>query len=263
MPKVKVNDIEMYYEVHGEGTPLIMTQGYSGSSQGWKPELIQGLANQLKVIIFDNRGTGRSDKPDIEYSIKNMADDLAGLMEAIDIPRAHVLGLSMGGLIAQEIALSYPERVQSLILCSTSCRLGHTIGTHRDFLEFIENAAKGRLTGLSPDFILEMCYTSEYLQDNKESLLESMASSEYPTPPVGYIRQAQAILNFDSCERLPQLNTRCLVLAGERDILSPPDNSRFLAKHIPNVKMKIFKNAAHLFLSEIPDLVIEEILEFV
>ena len=100
----KVNDIEMYYEVHGEGTPLVLIQGYGGSSTDWIPEIIQGFEDEFKVIIFDNRGTGQSDKPDVEYSIKMMADDVTCLMESIGIQRAHVLGLSMGGVIAQEMA---------------------------------------------------------------------------------------------------------------------------------------------------------------
>ena len=89
MPKVEVNDIEMYYEVYGEGPPLLLIQGYSGSSADWTSEIIQGFEDEFKVITFDNRGTGRSGKPDVEYSIEVMADDAARLMESIGIKEAY------------------------------------------------------------------------------------------------------------------------------------------------------------------------------
>ena len=119
--KVKVNDINMYYEIHGEGFPLVMIQGIGQSSLMWPPIFLDEVSKSFKIIIFDNRGAGRTDKPDIEYSIKMFADDTIGLMDALNIERAHVLGYSMGGIIAQELVLNYPKRVEKLVLCSTDC----------------------------------------------------------------------------------------------------------------------------------------------
>ena len=121
MQKVKVDDIEIYYELHGEGAPLVMIMGWGRSSGSWGFNLIGKLSKFHRVIIFDNRGTGRSEKPDIEYSMGIMTYDDAGLMDVINVPKAHVLGISIGGFIAQELALDYPEKILSLILCSTSC----------------------------------------------------------------------------------------------------------------------------------------------
>lgn len=121
MPRVKVDDIEIFYEMQGEGAPLVLIMGWTASSESWDPQLVEELSRFYTVIVFDNRGTGRSDKPDLEYSIEMMTDDVAGLLEAINIQKAHVLGFSMGGMIAQELALRYPEKVSSLILCGTSC----------------------------------------------------------------------------------------------------------------------------------------------
>jgi len=261
MPKAKVNDIEMYYEVHGEGTPLVLIQGYGGSSADWITEIIQGFEDEFKVIIFDNRGTGQSDKPDVEYSIKMMADDVACLMESIGIKRAHVLGLSMGGMIAQEMAISHPERVQSLVLCSTSCSVKNMIGASEEFWDVIESNARGDLSKMSPELILS-AYSPDYLQANKERILKNMAASKHPTPPVGFIRQAQATLKYDSNDRLPDIMAPSLVLMGELDIIAPPENSRVITERIPHAKLKIFENTAHMFLYEITDIAIPEIVDF-
>ena len=110
MPKVKVNHIQMFYEVHGEGFPLIMIQGLTANTSRWDPRWIRTLSEEFKIIAFDNRGAGRTDISDREYSVKLLADDTADLMAALGIPRANVLGMSMGGMIAQELVLNYPEK---------------------------------------------------------------------------------------------------------------------------------------------------------
>ena len=121
MSKARVNDINMYYEVQGEGFPLVMVMGFLGSASCWDPRMLPSLADKFKVVVFDNRGAGRTDISEREYSIKLFAEDTVGLMDALNIPQAHVLGISMGGMIAQEVALNYPRRVQKLILASTFC----------------------------------------------------------------------------------------------------------------------------------------------
>ena len=119
VPIVQVNDIAVYYEIHGSGTPLVLIGGL-GADTTLHKGIIEGLAARHQVIALDNRGAGRTDKPDSAYTIEMMADDTAGLMDALSIPHAHVLGISMGGRIALELALSYPDRLDKLILVSTS-----------------------------------------------------------------------------------------------------------------------------------------------
>lgn len=111
----------MFYEVHGEGFPLIMIQGLTANTSWCDPRWIQTLSEKFKIIAFDNRGAGRTDISDREYSIKLFADDTASLMNALGIPRANVLGISMGRMIAQELVLNYPEKVKEVVLCSTHC----------------------------------------------------------------------------------------------------------------------------------------------
>src|SRR5213080_2719915 len=121
MPSVRVNDVDMYYEIHGDGEPLVLIVGLGTDISEWDG-IIRWLAKKYKVLAFDNRGAGRTDKPDAPYSIETMAHDTAGLMQALGIEQAHILGISMGGRIALALALRQPKRVKKLILVSTSAR---------------------------------------------------------------------------------------------------------------------------------------------
>jgi len=127
MSKAKINDINMYYDVQGDGFPLVMIMGFLGNADLWDPRMLPALADKFKVITFDNRGAGRTDVSDKEFSIRLLAEDTVGLMDVLNVPKAHVLGISMGGMIAQELALNYPERVEKLILSSTFCGGPHSI----------------------------------------------------------------------------------------------------------------------------------------
>ena len=272
MPIVKVNDIEMYYEIHGEGFPLIIIPGLWGSSEsGYARILMEGFSSEYKVILLDNRGTGRSDKPDIEYSIMMMADDISGLMDAILISKAHVLGASMGGAIAQALALNHPDKVLSLILCCTCCGSQRLYGSSsnpmiKEFWDFVESVARGQPLEMSveeySEFYLRTALSPKYVQENRDSLLRSQASIKYPTPLVGLVRQAQAALNFDLCERLSEIKIPTIVMAAEDDVLVSPENSRFLAERIPDARLKMFKEGGHNFIPELQDQVIPLILDF-
>ena len=266
MPKVKVDDIELYYELHGEGIPLVMIMGLGRSSGSWGSEFIGKLSKFHRVIIYDNRGTGRSDKPDIEYSMGMMADDIAGLMDVINVPRAHVLGISMGGMIAQELALNRPEKVLGLILCSTSCG-GPDRAQKRAELSAQLLTLMNPPPGLSREEALKhqwgMMYTQRYVQENMEALMKDAAKpSEYPTPPFVWRRQAQAGLNFYTYDRLPSIRVPTMVLGGEEDIMTLPENFRILADNIPGAQLRLFKDAAHGFLWEVMDQAVRAILDF-
>src|SRR5215510_10452285 len=121
MPTARIGDIRLHYTTRGQGEPLLLIMGYRGSGCMWGEELITLLSRSFQVIYFDNRGTGLSDKPDTLYTVPMMADDAAGLLRHLGIRRAHVFGVSMGGMIAQELALRHPQLVQRLILGCTSC----------------------------------------------------------------------------------------------------------------------------------------------
>lgn len=120
MPKVNVNGINIYYEIHGSGYPLILIRGLSSNADHWYCQ-VPAFSPHFSVITFDNRGIARSDIPDSPFTISTMADDTLGLMDLLKIPKAHFLGISMGGMIAQEIAVKYGQRVNGLILACTHC----------------------------------------------------------------------------------------------------------------------------------------------
>ncbi len=130
---VPVNDINMYYEIHGEGEPLLLIEGLGYSSWMWYKQIPE-LSKEYRVIVYDNRGVGRSDKPDSEYTIELMADDAAALLTVLGVESAHVLGVSMGGYIAQELALRHPEKVRSLILAGTNKGEGNSLNKNSSLL---------------------------------------------------------------------------------------------------------------------------------
>ena len=126
MPKVRLGNVSIYYEEHGQGDPLALIMGYGGSSEWWSRQ-VPHFSQMFCVITFDNRGTGQSDKPNMPYTMEMMAADLAGVLDAADVDAAHIFGISMGGMIAQHFALLYPDRVISLVLGCTTCGSGHSV----------------------------------------------------------------------------------------------------------------------------------------
>jgi len=246
MPKVKVKDINIYYEVLGRGFPLIMIMGLSANVDWWNPRMIHELLKKYQLVIFDNRGAGRTDVSNRGYTIKSFAEDTAGLMGALGISRAHILGVSMGGMIAQELALNFPEKVEKLILCSTSCGDRRSVLPSQDVLGTL--MAGGRV--LSPEEIARMTiplvFTEDFVKKNPDLLEFSIQQIlRAPISKEVFMNQLNAIAQFDTCDRLPQIRAPTLVLHGKRDILVPPENAATLAEAIPNATLFYLKNSAH------------------
>lgn len=265
MPRVKVDDIEIFYEMQGEGAHLVLIMGWTASSESWDPQLLEELSRSYTVIVFDNRGTGRSDKPDLEYSIEMMTDDVAGLLEAINIQKAHVLGFSMGGMIAQELALRHPEKVSSLILCGTSCGGLNSVQMKQETRKVVSTIIDPPPEMKMDEVMMlqmRILYTPRYIQENKEDIIKAWTSMKYPTPHYVYERQLQAVTNFDTYDRLPDIRVPTLVLTGEEDVMIPPENSRILADRIPDAQLRTFKDAAHMFLGEVREQAVSAILNF-
>jgi len=246
MPKVKVNDIQVNYEMKGEGFPLMMIMGLSGNIDWWDPRMIQELSKNFKTVMFDNRGAGRTDQSDREGTIRLFADDTAGLMDALKISSAHVLGISMGGMIAQELALKYPEKVEKLILCSTTCGGSKSILASQEVLDALTADRSGLPAEEAAKIIVPFCFTKDFM-DNNPDFLELMIRQilKAPISNEAYARQLNAILQFDTYERLSQIKAPTLVLHGKRDILVPPENGSILVKGIPNAKLVKLENSAH------------------
>ena len=264
MPKVEVNDIEMYYEVHGEGKPIVSIRGWGSSSQSWSKTYIDRLSQNYKHIIFDNRGTGRTSQPDTKYSIEMMADDTAGLLDAVDIPRAHIIGFSMGGMIAQKFAYKYPEKTFGLVIaCSQpNSTLTPLPVSTREIMEYMISKPDDISDIELQKRVMSLYSTPEYIEKHGEAMLEAALSSNLvPTP--GYVRrrQLEAIEEFSSLDELPQIRAPTLVIHGKKDSWIPVENGRVIAEKIPGSKLVLFERSGHAFIEQMVEM-IETILRF-
>ena len=212
MPTVKVSDINMYYEISGDGEPLVLIAGLGTDLTIYRP-IIDRLSKKYRVVAFDNRGVGRTDKPDIPYTIEMMADDTAGLLRATGIKQAHVLGFSMGGRIAMALALQHPDLVKSLILTSTSPRQRNT----RSMLRL-------RLMSLMPTRRLR----------------------KYPQPYYAFNRQLIESRSYDCSDRLSEIKVPTLILHGTKDKLAPLETAEAMNKRIKGSEMKTYEGG-HIF----------------
>lgn len=261
MPIVNVGDINIYYEVHGDGEPLLLIMGLSGDMTSWIFQIPE-FSRKYRVIAFDNRGVGQSDAPDVPYSTAMMADDTAGLLDALGVERAHIMGLSMGGMIAQELALKYPQRVKSLILATTAARLyswaTHILGTMLRLDQ--EGVNRETLTTLR----LSWWFTDKVF-DNPElvrTVIDTMLANPYPQSVHGHARQFAAATEHDTRERIGKITAPTLVLVGKEDILLPVKMSEELAAGIPNAELVVLEGGGHLFSVEIADKFNLAVLEF-
>ena len=259
---MKVNDIQVYYEVKGEGFPLVMITGLSANTDWWDPRVIRGLSKNFKIILFDNRGAGRTDATDRECTIRLFADDTAGLMDALRISRVHVLGVSMGGMIAQELAINYPEKVEKLVLCSTTCGGAKSLPPSQEVLDVLTADASRLSAEEVARKAVPLCFTKDFI-DNNPDYVELMIRQilKAPISDEAYGRQLNAITQFDTYDRLSQIKAPTLVLRGKRDILIPPENGSILAKAIPNAKLANLEKSAHLLTEDMEE-VIHVITEF-
>ena len=266
MPVVQANEIETYYEEHGFGEPLLLIMGWGGNTATWNPQL-EGLAEQYRVIAFDNRGAGRTKAPDGPYTIPQMAADTAGLLHALGVPKTHVFGISMGGMVAQELALGYPDLVGALILGCTSPGGNNAAGKDQ-FLEDIEavratNGAEFADLEWFSEF-LKRLWTEEALTKSESQLQDFVLSLiRFPPSTRGLRWQIDAVSAHDTYDRLPLIGQPTLVITGDEDSLIDPGNSDILAERIPGAELRVFPGLKHAFHLERPDRVNSVIIDFI
>ena len=246
LPRAHVGGLGLAYEASGEGFPLLLIMGLGANSDWWDPRLVEDLSRDFHVVRFDNRGTGRSDDSEETYTLRTLADDAAGLMDALGIARAHVFGMSMGGMIAQELALGHPERVGRLVLGSTHCGGSHVVPPTADALGIMARLAGAASAEESGRLTVALCFTKEAMTQERAAV-EAWARGalKVPTSLETLGRQMQAIGDFDAYDRLPTLRAPTLVLAGAKDILIPPENGSVLAKAIPGAQFVLLEHSAH------------------
>ena len=262
MQYANVNGITIAYDVRGAGPPLVLIMGYRLSSLAWPLDFVEALAERFTVVLFDNRGTGTSDKPTFGYEISNMAKDVGGLLDHLEIARANVLGYSMGGAIAQEFVRQFPDRVLGLVLCATMCGGPRAVYASPPVVRVMRE-----LDGLKPEEIArriwEVTYSPGYLENHRE-LAEDQMRREIaaPTPLHAADLQYQAFAEFDCSRAIPNIKARTLVLTGDLDQLVSPHNSQFIASLIPGARLIVIPGCGHRMMWEATDECVGFVMEF-
>jgi len=252
---VSTNGQELFYEIHGDGPPLVLVMGIGYDSSLWTLQQVPALSTQFRVVLIDNRDAGRSSRADRPYAIADMADDLAGLLDALDIHRAHLLGLSMGSMIGMEFALRHPDRLDRLVLAGPGAAPARSAVDPISIWNWVKaNDPTGDVFGGQQ---LTWLFSSAFLR-NQQAVHETialLASNPNPIDPEAYDRQAQAYLQFDALDRLGGIKAPTLVIVGEQDLLTPPWVAREVAEGIPSARFEIVTGdgSSHVMPLERPD----------
>lgn len=239
MPIAKANNINVYYEIHGEGEPLVIIRGIGAEITSFgAPEVAAKFAQKYKVVAFDNRGVGRTDKPDVPYSIEMMAKDTVGLMDALEIQCSHILGSSMGSCIAQAIAAKYPERVKGLILHVATTRVPLSMKIIGSIMWKIPSSRKKMLEQMDVIF-----------------------RQKYPPTLNSFLHQGDAMGKYDGRRLLSQIRAPTLIVCATKDQFFPMKYTKELSQGIHGAKL-VLVEGTHEFAHTQPDLLVKPALEF-
>ena len=248
--------LKLRYEIRGQGEPVALIMGFSGSGRGWGEPFLKLMEARFKIFVIDNRGTGESDKPDAEFTLSDLAADIAAVLDHAKTPRAHIFGISMGGMIAQEFVLAHPERTRGLVLGCTNCGASHSVAA--------DPAAVANLMpepGMDPVEQARRAFSvacgKAFLNSAKGLAILDQAIAEmdnYPVTPMHtFMRQGQAIAGFDSFARLGQIKSPTLIIHGDDDSIVPYPNAEVIHGAIAGSKMHTLKSAGHMFFWEVPE----------
>ena len=264
MAVAELGRLKMYYQIAGEGEPLILINGVSMDFSYWIMQVPE-LSKKYRVVVFDNRGVGRTDSPEPPYTTEMMADDLAALMDALAIESAHILGLALGGLVAQEFALKYPDRTRSLILnASASCpeleapRSMH-LGNTMLMLAKAEYSLETRIR-----MSIAWALTEEFFESTEQvqMVINLILAAPCPQTAQGLEGQVTAGRTHDTRDRLSRITAPTLVLVGREDLVLPVELSEKLAAGIPNAELKILESGGHLVCYEYTTKFNQAVLDF-
>jgi len=262
MAKARAGNIDLEYYIEGSGPPLLLIMGFAGSAHSWGVPFVERLSRDFSVIRFSSRGTGDSDKPADQTTVPMMADDSVALLDALGIEKAHVVGISMGGMIAQEVAISHPERVNGLVLGCTG------LGAPK-----MVTADAATSAAMTPDLSLPReeiirrswyALVSDSFVTSGHAFLEGMVASfmEWPTPMETIVKQAMAIGGFSTVGRGGSISAPTLVIHGTLDRLVPPANGDYVHAEIPGSELRSIEGVGHMFFWEKPNESAAMITEF-
>jgi pimeloyl-ACP methyl ester carboxylesterase len=257
---VSANGVDLWVEQEGNGDDVLFISGLADEGACWVDQ-VAGLRDRYRVTIFDNRGVGRSATPDGPFLITDFAADTAALMDELGLESAHVVGSSMGGAIAQELALSRPERVRSLVLNGTWARGDRFL--HEIFRSWMWSAQKADSIR---DFLVAVnlwCFSPRiWNEEIMDEWLEAAAASPYAQSVDAFCRSAEALLGHDTADRLGDISAPTLVTVGELDLVLPPRFSRDLVERIPGARLLVVPEAGHQPFQELPEEYNRILLEF-
>ena len=255
MPTVRVNDIDMYYERSGSGETLILISGFTADCYTWG-KFATFMRRNFDVIVFDNRGAGRTSAPDIPYTIEQMAADTIGLARELGVERAHLVGFSMGGYIAQQLAYEHPQFVATLTLLNSVYNSSYTSMGYRlmgSVQEYLMNRGDIPLEILVKNSI-SWLYSEQYLRTgrNLEKLMEQRLNQPASVTAVGHKRQREALRNFDSSEWIEAIHAPVLVVSGGEDNIMPAKYVKAFAERLREAVYYCYEDAGHLLYIEKP-----------
>ncbi len=253
MPTVNIAGTELYYERRGAGQPLLLIQGLGGNSLHWGEGFLGGLEDGFELVLYDHRGAGRSGPLEGEHTIADLAADAVGLLDALEIETAHVVGISMGGMVAQELVLQAPERVRTLTLGCTFP--GGREATMTD-MTVVGMLAEAVLSGDQERTMrvgYEVMIAAEYGEQEGAYELYSELAAQYPAPTPVLMAQLSAIMGHDTSQRLGEIETPTLVIHGTEDRLMDVSNGKLIARLIPGARLELLEGSGHMFFWEQPE----------
>jgi len=226
----------------------------------WEPALLRSLAASFQVIVFDHRGMGISEMGSKPFSIPQFADDTAGLMDALGLPKAHVLGWSMGALIAEEVALRHPGKVDKLVLYAAHCNADLFPPDPEIIKKMTDPSGTPEEQGMR---FISVLFPADWLQSHGDRMKEIFYRPMGNTPPEVIGKQSMAIGSWPGCcDRLGDIKNSTLLIAGVDDLLVPVQNSRYLAEKIPNARLALSDNSGHGLMFQFPDQFVKTVMDF-
>jgi pimeloyl-ACP methyl ester carboxylesterase len=256
MPIAKANGININYKVEGHGDPLVMIMGFSSGRSQWSSQ-IPFFKKYYKVVTFDNRGVGKSDKPEGSYSTKMMADDTVKLMDHLEIKKARIIGASMGGMIAQELAINYPKRVSKLVLACTYALKDDINGDTAEQAELVHLSPQKMAAGM-----VKLAVNNRFNQFVFGTLAMILSNFMSVSSKTGLKGQTEACNTHDTLDRLSSIKAPTLVIVGTKDRLIKPISSEVISRNIPGAKLKEVEGGSHMFYMEMRTSFNQIVLDF-
>jgi 3-oxoadipate enol-lactonase len=261
MPLARAGQIELSYDRAGDGPPLLLIMGMSGTKHHWGDAVLEDLRKDFEVIVYDHRDCGDSTKTGQPFTIADLAEDAAGMLDALELESAHVMGISMGGMIAQELVLTHPEKVRALTLGCTYCGgEGSKLASDETMRRLAQGMASGdRERAIRAAWEANVSPSFAANEDIYATFLARGMRYGVALPVI--LEQMRAITEHDTSKRLPDIRTPTLVIHGTLDQMLPVENGHMIAGLIPGSRLEIFEGIGHMYFLEQPERTAELVRE--